>query len=281
VKKSVPNADHPMLRHACGLEMAPSMLAPLENTFSKSAALEVRNIFVAYKGEGRSSREWVLQDLSMSVDAGEIVAVLGKSGAGKTTLLNVISGLVAPSSGSMLFPLASEGDTPKCACVFQEDRLLPWRSASKNIQLSLERLGLKRRTRRDVAMSLLAQVGLEHAADLYPWQLSGGMRSRVALARALALRAPLLLLDESFAKLDPQTRSEMYELLLALRNRHGFSVLLVTHNVEEAAYLADRAFVLRNPLLGGATEVRLGTRNKKGAQELLEALKDRGLKSSD
>jgi len=257
------------------------MLAQFENKFSKSAALEVRNIFVAYKGDEQSSREWVLQNLSMSVHAGEIVAVLGKSGAGKTTLLNVISGLVPPSKGSMLFPLASEGNSPKFACVFQEDRLLPWRSASKNIQLSLERLGLKRRTRRDIAISLLAQVGLENAADLYPWQLSGGMRSRVALARALALQAPLLLLDESFAKLDPQTRSEMYELLLALRNRHGFSVLLVTHNVEEAAYLADRAFVLRNPLLGGATEVQLGTRSKKGAQELLEALKDNGLKSSD
>ncbi|WP_213769755.1 ABC transporter ATP-binding protein [Bradyrhizobium sp. dw_78] len=257
------------------------MLAQLENKFSKSAALEVRNLFVAYKGEPSSPRPWVLQNLSMSINAGEIVAVLGKSGAGKTTLLNVISGLVEPSKGSLLFPLAPEGDGPKFACVFQEDRLLPWRSAVKNVQLSLERLGLERRNRREAAMSLLAQVGLQDAADRYPWQLSGGMRSRVALARALALQAPLLLLDESFAKLDPQTRSEMYELLLALRERHGFSVLLVTHNVEEAAYLADRAFILRNPLLGGAIEVQLGTRNKKKAEELLEALKDNSLKSSD
>jgi NitT/TauT family transport system ATP-binding protein len=257
------------------------MLAQLETNPLRSAALEMRRISVAYNGNPQSQGDWVLRDFSMSIDEGEIVAVLGKSGAGKTTLLNVVSGLVTPSAGSMIFPLASEGNSPKFACVFQEDRLLPWRSAARNIQLSLERLGTPRRDRRGIAMSLLAQVGLTRAADLYPWQLSGGMRSRVALARALALKAPLLLLDESFAKLDPETRSEMYELLLELRSRYGFSALLVTHNVDEAAYLADRALVLSRKAAGGAIEIQLGTRSKTGAHELLEALKDTGPRSSN
>jgi NitT/TauT family transport system ATP-binding protein len=277
----VSDADSSILGEACYGEGSSRMLALTERNVSPSAILEVQDIFVAYGGQSNAGGRWALQNLSLSINAGEIVAVLGRSGAGKTTLLNVVSGLIVPSKGSMRFPAAGEGTGPKFACVFQEDRLLPWRSASKNVELSLERLGTKRRERRDVAVSLLGQVGLAHAADLYPWQLSGGMRSRVALARALALRARLLLLDESFAKLDPQTRSEMYELLLQLRGQYGFSALLVTHNVDEAAYLADRAFVLRSPKLGGASEIQLGKRNKNGAQQLLEALKDKGPEPSN
>ncbi len=204
-------------------------------------ALEVDGIRVTFKrGQGAVSG---LSGCSFAVRQGEIVALLGRSGSGKTTLLNVIAGLLKPQAGRVAFQ-HSTGRNPPFAYMFQEDRLLPWRTAEANIRLATERLGVPRNEGIALARDALARVSMPTAGDLYPSQLSGGMRSRVALARALALRAPVLLLDEPFGKLDPATRSEMHRLLLKLRADFGFAALLVTHDPEEAVTLADRALVI-------------------------------------
>jgi ABC-type nitrate/sulfonate/bicarbonate transport system ATPase subunit/ABC-type nitrate/sulfonate/bicarbonate transport system substrate-binding protein len=206
--------------------------------------IELKDIRVAYARLGGRAALPHLDGWSLSVKAGEKVAILGRSGSGKTTLLNVVAGLVEPAAGEVRFGRKRENG-PSFAYVFQEDRLLPWRTAEGNVRLALERLGVPRALRRALAREALARVGLADAATLFPSQLSGGMRSRVALARALALDAPLLLLDEPFSKLDPATRTEMHQLLLRLHEEIGFAALLVTHDPEEAALLADRAVVLR------------------------------------
>lgn len=222
----------------------------------------------AASGEGRK----LVSDFSMRLGVSEIVALLGRSGSGKTTILNCIAGFVRPAAGTIRF--AKDGDTqgPPFAYVFQEDRLLPWRSARGNVELALERLRRRRSERPTLARAALARVGLDEAADRYPWQLSGGMKARVALARALALEAPLLLLDEPFGKLDPMIREEMHDLLLALRGSIGFSALVVTHDVAEAVRVADRALIL-DPKRGHVTERAIDRARPDMSELLLKDLK--------
>lgn len=189
----------------------------------------------------------VLDELSFSVQEGELVCILGPSGAGKTTLLRSISGLGLPDTGTVT--LAGEqvtGPPEHLAFVFQDysRSLLPWTSVVRNVELVLLRLGLSRSQRRERAMAALANVGLEDFADSYPWQLSGGMQQRVAIARALAYDAPLLVMDEPFAAVDAQTRAELQDLLLEVHANLKPALLFVTHDVDEAAYLADRVVVL-------------------------------------
>ncbi len=221
---------------------------------------------------GSNADRLLVSDFSFALARGEIVALLGRSGSGKTTILNCIAGFVRPSSGSIVFTTDGDAAKPAFAYVFQEDRLLPWRSASSNVELSLERLRRPRGQRRALAIAALDRVGLADAADKYPWQLSGGMKARVALARALALEAPLLLLDEPFGKLDPMIREEMHELLLALRREIGFSALIVTHDVAEAVRVADRALVL-DPTTVRVTELAIERDRPDMADLLLKNLK--------
>ena len=189
--------------------------------------------------------EPVVEDLDLEVQPGEIVVVLGHSGCGKSTLLRAVAGLIRPMSGDLQADgrriTTSHADR---ALVFQEDALLPWRSARRNVELALALQGIKRSERRRRAAEWLERVGLTKYADRLPGQLSGGMRQRVQLARALAGAPAVLCMDEPFGALDAQTRASMQSLLIEVWQASGCTVLFVTHDVDEAFALADRIVVL-------------------------------------
>lgn len=237
---------------------------------SNALVLEASTLGFTHSASTSAAGRALFRDVSLHVQRGEIVALLGKSGAGKTSLLNLIAGFTPMQTGSLRFAEPIEG-RPAFAYVFQEDRLMPWRTALGNVSLALERIGTPRAQRHQIALEALESVGLENSAHLFPWQLSGGMRSRVSLARALALNAPLLLLDEPFGKLDGTTRAEMHALLRRLQDHYGFGALLVTHDVDEAASLAQRALVLRSDE-AGLLEVPLTGDARVAATSLREVL---------
>jgi len=199
----------------------------------------------------------VLSDVSFTVPAGEIVAILGQSGAGKSTLLNMASGLITPDYGCVRVlgtDTRKNVDWRRVGYMFQDDRLLPWRVASKNVALALETTAVPSAERRRRSQAALDLVGLGDFADNYPHQLSGGMRSRVALARSLVGEPDVLLMDEPFSRLDAQTRGVMHRELLRIQSLRRVSILLVTHDVEEAAVLADR-IVLLSPRPGRVRKI--------------------------
>jgi len=194
--------------------------------------------------------------VDIEVAAGEIIAVVGPSGCGKSTLLRLIGGLDAPSSGSILLDDSGVADVDeRTAVAFQEPRLLPWRTISQNVELGLPR-GTARRDGRERVRELLELVGLEQAADQRPREVSGGMAQRASLARALARNPGVLLLDEPFGALDALTRLRMHDLLLKIHAAEPTTVLLVTHDVEEALYLADRVLLLRTLDADAGTDAR-------------------------
>jgi NitT/TauT family transport system ATP-binding protein len=184
----------------------------------------------------------VIDGLDLDFAAGSFVALLGPSGCGKSTLLRVVAGLDRPDAGAVILEGGPAG--ARVAFVFQDAHLLPWRNVLENAALPLELSGTERGLRRDEARRALADVGLAEATTKLPHELSGGMRMRVSLARALVTRPDLLLLDEPFAALDEMTRQRLDDQLRALWARLGLTVLFVTHSVDEAAYLAERAVVL-------------------------------------
>jgi NitT/TauT family transport system ATP-binding protein len=184
-----------------------------------------------------------IDGVDLTVAAGELVAILGPSGCGKSTLLRLVAGLDTAQGGEVLV----RGGTPgraRVAYVFQDAHLLPWRSVQRNVELPLELAGVRRRTRAEAASRQLAQVGLAEAVDRFPAQLSGGMRMRASLARALVTDPELLLLDEPFAAVDEITRQRLDEQLHALWAGRRVTVLFVTHSISEAAFLAQRIVVL-------------------------------------
>jgi NitT/TauT family transport system ATP-binding protein len=207
-----------------------------------------------------------LSDVDFSVAAGEFVSLVGPSGCGKSTLLRLVAGLLPAMSGSLTVggadPKASRGGEHRCGFVFQSPTLLPWRTVEANLTLPLELEKVSRSHSREVAADWLSRVGLSEFAKSYPAQLSGGMRMRVSIARALASRPQILLMDEPFAALDDITRGRLQEELLALREREGFTTLFVTHNVSEAVFLSDRVLVLsaRPGRVIGTVSVPFGTR---------------------
>jgi len=188
----------------------------------------------------------VLENIDLELTRGSFVALLGPSGCGKSTLLRFISGLATPSQGSIeLTPLSSRPSAGSAiAFVFQDAQLLPWRSVLDNVALPLELAGVDRNSARERARKPLADVELSDVLDRYPDQLSGGMRMRVSIARALVTEPELLLLDEPFAALDELTRQRLDERLRALWLARKMTVVFVTHALAEAAYLADRALVM-------------------------------------
>lgn len=206
-------------------------------------AVALDHVTVTFDAENATGGTTVLDDLSLTVRPGELLVVVGKSGCGKTTVLNLLAGLVEPTGGTVTLL----GESPrraqnKVAYMFARDALLPWRTAIRNVEFALElrRPRLSRKDRRRAAADYLDVVGLGHCHNLYPWQLSQGMRQRVALARTWAIDPALLLMDEPFAALDAQTRADVQTEFLEIWASQRKSVLFVTHDLTEAILLADR-----------------------------------------
>ncbi|MFT4191859.1 MAG: ABC transporter ATP-binding protein [Comamonas sp.] len=206
-----------------------------------SPALDVRAVDFAY-GNGHA----VFRGFSLRARPGEFVAVLGPSGCGKTTLLNLLSGFQQPQAGQVLVNgAAARPERPELGYVFQSPQLFPWLSALENVRFGLRCAGqLDAAAQREQALRYLRLVGLEQAAERLPRQLSGGMQQRVALARALVLEPRVLLMDEPFAALDAISRASLNEETLRLWATLGQTVLFITHDIDEAVFLADRVVVL-------------------------------------
>lgn len=186
-----------------------------------------------------------LQQIDFSIGEEEFVVLVGPSGCGKSTLLNIVGGLLSPSEGSVYFEGLSGGQSdPRIGIVFQEIALFPWRTVFENVVYGLEEMGLSKAEIKEKGQHYIDMVGLTGFEKAYPKQLSGGMRQRAGIARALAIEPDLLLMDEPFSALDAQTRMLMQEELLTIWSRTRLSTLYVTHNIQEAVYLADRVIVL-------------------------------------
>jgi NitT/TauT family transport system ATP-binding protein len=191
--------------------------------------------------------ETVIANVSFEVTAGEIVSIVGPSGCGKTTLLKILAGLLKPTKGSVRFQSQPVQGVPAgLAMVFQEysRSLLPWATVSDNVELPLRYKGIDPSQRARLISEGLEAVGLSDFGKHYPWQLSGGMQQRVAIARALAYQPKLLLMDEPFASVDAQTRADLEDLVAAVRARFDITIAFITHDIDEAVYLSDRAIVL-------------------------------------
>jgi NitT/TauT family transport system ATP-binding protein len=217
-----------------------------EATGAEPAVLSVSGLRKIYN-EGKPTAKMAIDDVSFHVEKGEFVCIVGPSGAGKTTLLRCISGLAQASSGNLMFegrPLSSVPE--QLGLVFQDygRSLYPWFTNAKNVALPLAVRGVPKADRLARASEVLASVGLPNVEKQYPWQLSGGMQQRVAIARALSYRPDLLLMDEPFASVDAQTRFDLEDLVLRVREELGITVVLVTHDIDEAIYLSDRIVVL-------------------------------------
>ncbi|MBC7725573.1 MAG: ABC transporter ATP-binding protein [Burkholderiaceae bacterium] len=208
-------------------------------------AVSVRGVGRAFPGAARGdSQRVVLRDIDLDIAAGEIVAMIGSSGCGKSTLLREVSGLDRPSTGQVAIDGSIvTGIDLRCAVAFQEPRLLPWRSIERNVALGLPP-ATDRRAGIDRVAALLELVGLTSSAALRPRQVSGGMAQRASLARALARGPGVLVLDGPFGALDALTRLRMQDLLLDIHSAEPATILLVTHDVDEALYLADRVVLL-------------------------------------
>ena len=195
-----------------------------------------------------------LADINLTLESGELLVVLGPSGCGKTTLLNLIAGFVPYQHGSItLEGQRVTGPGADRGVVFQNEGLLPWRNVQDNVALGLQLAGVDKAQRRQAAAQMLKKVGLEGAEKRFIWQLSGGQRQRVGIARALAANPQLLLLDEPFGALDAFTREQMQTLLLKLWHETGKQVLLITHDIEEAIFMATE-LVLLSPGPGRVVE---------------------------
>ncbi|MEB5663499.1 taurine ABC transporter ATP-binding subunit [Klebsiella pneumoniae] len=195
-----------------------------------------------------------LADINLTLESGELLVVLGPSGCGKTTLLNLIAGFVPYQHGSItLEGQRVTGSGAERGVVFQNEGLLPWRNVQDNVALGLQLAGVDKAQRRQAAAQMLKKVGLEGAEKRFIWQLSGGQRQRVGIARALAANPQLLLLDEPFGALDAFTREQMQTLLLKLWHETGKQVLLITHDIEEAIFMATE-LVLLSPGPGRVVE---------------------------
>ncbi|GAB7388022.1 ABC transporter ATP-binding protein [Bacillaceae bacterium] len=194
----------------------------------------------------RSGKEVVaLKDIHLTIHEEEFVAIVGPSGCGKSTLLNIVAGLLSPTAGRVYFDeLDAKSKDPKTAVVFQEVGLFPWRTVRDNVKLGLEHIDLPQEEIESRLREYIRLVGLEGFENAYPHQLSGGMKQRAGIARALAVKPDLLLMDEPLSALDAQTRQIMQEELLRIWSAERHRTIYVTHNINEAVYLADRVVVL-------------------------------------
>lgn len=205
------------------------------------------NVGMVYDGMDGNGDYTALTNVSLDIKKGEFISLLGPSGCGKTTLLRIISDQIQPTSGTVLVG----GEAPRAArlkrrfgIVFQSAVLYDWRTVRKNVMLPLEIMKVPKEERRERADKMLSLVGLSDFADHYPGQLSGGMQQRVGIARALAIRPEILLMDEPFSALDEFTREKLHEDLLRIWRKTNKTIVFVTHNIQEAVFLSDRVCVL-------------------------------------
>ena len=213
---------------------------------TSAPVLSVEKLSKTYNA-GKPTERAAVADVSFQVAKGEFVCVVGPSGAGKTTLLRCLSGLMPPTSGDLRFegaPLLKVPD--RLSVVFQDysRSLFPWLTINRNVAVPLRVAGVKKEQREARIHEVLHSVGLGDVGKSYPWQLSGGMQQRVAIARALAHQPDMLLMDEPFASVDAQTRFDLEDLILRVRNEYNITIVLVTHDIDEAVYLGDRVVVL-------------------------------------
>jgi NitT/TauT family transport system ATP-binding protein len=209
-------------------------------TIEPTPIVQVKNIKKVYPGGVEA-----LSDISLDFPTGKLTTLLGPSGCGKTTLLKIIAGLLQPSSGEVLVdgrPITGPG--PERAFVFQDFALMPWATVIRNAAFGLELAGVNRSEREAVAEKYLNTVGLKGFENKYPHELSGGMRQRVGLARALAVNAKVLLMDEPFSAVDEQTRRKFQEDMISLVKDEKKTFIFVTHSIEEAVYVSDRIVLL-------------------------------------
>ena len=214
------------------------------------AAVEVRGV-----GKRYATGVEALRDVVVTFPRGRLTTLLGPSGCGKTTLLKIVAGLISPTAGEVrVGGRRVEGPGPERAFVFQDFALLPWATVLRNVAFGLELRGEPREAREETARRWTAEVGLAGFEQSYPHQLSGGMRQRVGLARAMAVDAEIILMDEPFSAVDEQTRRKFQEDLLLLLRDRGKTVIFVTHSIEEAVYLSDQ-IVLLTPRPGTVHQV--------------------------
>ncbi len=219
--------------------MAMSQTDPVVMDDVPESAVSTRNISKNY-GEVEA-----LRDLSLEFPRGQLTSLLGPSGCGKTTLLKIIAGLLEPTSGEVeVNGKKVTGPGPDRAFVFQDFALLPWASVIRNVAFGLEMRGVGKSEREDIAKKYIDEVGLSGFENSYPHELSGGMRQRVGLARALSVDSEVLLMDEPFSAVDEQTRRKFQEDLLALVQNENKTFIFVTHSIEEAVYVSDQIAIL-------------------------------------
>ena len=209
----------------------------------ESLLVQVNKVFKSFSNKDKS--ELVLQDISFDIKKGETVSILGQSGCGKSTLLNIIGGFETKDTGHVLFNGEEvKKSSRKGVMLFQNYGLLPWRSVLKNVELGLENTGLAKAEVRKRAKYYIEMVGLDDKLDHFPRQLSGGMQQRVAIARALAIEPELLLMDEPFGALDTINRYYLQDELLKIQKKSQTTIVLVTHDIDEAVYLSDRIIIM-------------------------------------
>ncbi|KWX66215.1 ABC transporter ATP-binding protein [Mycobacterium sp. NAZ190054] len=213
-------------------------------TVNQAARVDIQHVSLAFETK-RSGRVQALEDFSLAIEPGTFCCIVGPSGCGKSTLLRIIDGLQKPDAGRVLInDKVVEKPTLDIGFVFQRYNLLPWRSVLANVEFGLENLGVPKDKRGQTARHWMKIVGLEGFEQHYPAQLSGGMQQRVGLIRALAIDPKILLMDEPFGAVDDLTRMKLQEELLNLWERDNKTVVFVTHDIEEALYLADRVIVM-------------------------------------
>jgi NitT/TauT family transport system ATP-binding protein len=206
----------------------------------EDAIVEIRGISKTYGADVEA-----LRDIDLDLPRGKLTSLLGPSGCGKTTLLKIVAGLVKPTAGTIRVDgRIVDGPGPERAFVFQDFALMPWATVMRNTAFGLELRGMARAKREEIAKRYIAEVGLSGFENKYPHELSGGMRQRVGLARALAVDAEVLLLDEPFSAVDEQNRRKFQEDLIRLRTVQKKTFIFVTHSIEEAVYLSDRIVLL-------------------------------------